>query len=393
MLALETKVRLQGDWRAGLFKVADLAEFAEGAAPTERMILDLRSRPEARALVHLPWGGFLVHPDDPSSARPQVALLDDPGIAKAGDVVEVWPDHPKLAVRYRRGGNGNVLFATERCNSYCLMCSQPPRQVDDDWRVGQLLDLVDLIDPTEPSLAISGGEPTLLGQGLVRIVERCAQVLPNTHVHILSNGRLLEDRAYAQRFADLHPSLSWGVPLYGDHYRLHDYVVQRPGAFAQTVRGLYALHEAGQRIEIRVVLVRPSVERLTAIARYIYRNLPFVEHVALMGTEPIGFAKAHRDALWVDPIYAGPALLDAATFLSRRNIAISLYNLPLCTLPEDLRPFARRSISDWKQHYLPACDACAVKDSCAGFFGWITPEWTSRSIQPVPVEPRACIRP
>lgn len=393
MLSLDTKARWSGPWQPGQYKIADLAEFAKGALPVERMVLDLRDRAEARALRHLPWAGFLVDPSEADGDQPQVALLDDPQIAQAGDVIEAWPGQSRLAVRYRRGGNGNVLFATERCNSYCLMCSQPPRQVDDDWRIGQIFDLVDLVDPDERSLAISGGEPALLGEGLVRIVERCAEALPHTSVHILSNGRLLEDRSYAQRFAKRHPSLSWGVPLYGDHYRLHDYVVQRQGAFAQTIRGLYALHEAGQRIEIRVVLVRPSVERLSAIARYIYRNLPFVEHVALMGTEPIGFAKAHRDALWIDPVDAGPALLDAATFLSRRGIAVSLYNLPLCTLPPEARPFARRSISDWKQRYLPACAGCAVKDACAGFFGWVTPEWTSRFIQPVPVEAVTCTSP
>ncbi|MGO4781920.1 His-Xaa-Ser system radical SAM maturase HxsC, partial [Lysobacter sp. 2RAB21] len=78
----------------------------------------------------------------------------------------------KIAVRYRRGDNGNVLFATERCNSFCLMCSQPPREVEDSWRIDQLCDLVGLIDKDEPSLAISGGEPTLLGTGLSQVLQR-----------------------------------------------------------------------------------------------------------------------------------------------------------------------------------------------------------------------------
>lgn len=394
MLPLDARVRWSGRWsRAGLFKVAGLAEFASARFPLERMVLDMRATLGADALLHLPWAGFVTGPETPCDEETaQVALLDNQDILRPGDVVELRPGSTKVSIRYRRGGNGNVLFATERCNSYCLMCSQPPRNVDDGWRVQQLLDLVDLVDKEEPSLAVSGGEPTLLGDGLVRLVEHCASTLPDTHVHILSNGRLLEDRRYAQSFRDRHPSLSWGVPLYGDHYGLHDYVVQRPGAFAQTVRGLYALHEAGQKIEVRVVLVKPTVERLPDIARYLYRNLPFVEHVALMGTEPVGFAKAHRDALWVDPMDAGPPLLDAVGFLARRGMRVSLYNLPLCTLPEPLRPFAQRSISDWKQHYLPACDGCALKSQCAGFFGWVTPEWTSRSIVPVTLEEGECAR-
>lgn len=389
MLPLDAKARWSPEWQEPtLLKVAGLQEFAAGEFPLERMLLDLRV-PEtaaAAALLDLPWAGVLVgaNADGPGHLRHrEVALLGDPATVRLGDVVELRPGSSKIAVRYRRGDNGNVLFATERCNSFCLMCSQPPREIDDGWRVEQLCDLAGLIDKDEPSLAISGGEPTLLGAGLERVIRRCAQALPDTHIHVLSNGRRFEDHAYADTFADAHPSLTWGVPLYGDHHRLHDYIVQSPGAFAQTVRGLYALHAAGQRIEVRVVLTKPVAERLPELARYLYRNLPFVEHVALMGTEPIGFAKAHHEALWIDPVDLGPTLLEAAQFLDRRGMAVSLYNLPLCTLPPDLWPFARRSISDWKQHYLPACEGCALRDRCGGFFGWITPEWTSRAIAPI----------
>ncbi|GAB3094516.1 His-Xaa-Ser system radical SAM maturase HxsC [Lysobacter terrae] len=387
MLALDSKVQLTGWGGPALLKVAGLAEFARGEFPIERMILDLRDSQiglESEQLLSLPWAGFLAGPTGSlPTGRPAVTLLETPEIVRPGDVIELRPTQSKLAVRYRRGDNGNVLFATERCNSFCLMCSQPPRQIEDDWRVEQLCALVDLIDKDEPSVAISGGEPTLLKAGLPRIIERCAKALPRTHVHVLSNGRLFGEGAYAQSFAGLHPSLTWGIPLYGDHYQLHDYVVQSPGAFAQTMRGLYALQAAGQRIEVRVVLVRPTVSRLQELVRYLYRNLPFVEHVALMGIEPIGFAKANHDALWIDPADMAEVLSETVEYLTQRGMPISLYNLPLCTLPSSLWPFARRSISNWKQDYLAECEACDVRSQCGGFFGWVTPEWTSRTIGPI----------
>lgn len=388
MLALDAKATLHGWTGPTLAKVAGLNEFASGAHPVERMMLDLRqANTNDDALLSLPWAGFLADQDDEiPSGRPAVVLHGSQEIAKPGDVLEVLPGSSKVAVRYRRGDNGNVLFATERCNSFCLMCSQPPRAVDDDWRVAQLCDLVELIDRDERSLAISGGEPTLLGEGLARVVRHCSAFLPRTHMHVLSNGRRFGEGGLAEAFRDLHPSLSWGIPLYGDHYRLHDYVVQSPGAFAQTLRGLYALLAAGQRVEIRVVLVKPTVERLTEVARFLYRNLSFVEHVALMGIEPIGFAKANREALWIDPVDMAPALSESVGYLSQRGIAVSLYNLPLCTLPRELWRYARRSISNWKQDYLPACEACAVRAECGGFFSWIKPEWTSRAIGPVKKE-------
>lgn len=386
MLALHAKADLLGWDSPPLLKIASLSEFARYEFPLDKMVLDLRDGIAAKVaseLLSLSWAGFLI--DELTLAppgRPCIRLLAEQDIVRAGDVVELYPP-AKLAVRFRRGDNGNVLFATEQCNSFCLMCSQPPRRVQDGWRVNQLAELIKLIDPDEPSMAISGGEPTLLGDGLVTIVGQCAEALPLTHIHVLSNGRRFDQPEYASKFRGLHPSLTWGIPLYGDHFALHDYIVQSKGAFAQTMRGLYALHLASQRIEIRVVLNRPTVVRLRELARFIYRNLPFVEHVAFMGIEPIGFAKANRNALWIDPADAGPAIAEATEFLAGRGMSVSLYNLPLCVIPRAAWDFARRSISNWKQHYLQACDTCEVKEKCSGFFEWITPEWTSRAISPI----------
>ncbi|QIO88538.1 His-Xaa-Ser system radical SAM maturase HxsC [Stenotrophomonas rhizophila] len=386
MLPLETRAELAPSVKANLLKVVGLGDFAQSTIPLERMALDLRDVPTAQvsdALLGLPWGAVLPASGlNLADAAPAVRLEGPAGLCKAGDVVELNPLQRKVAIRYRRGDTGNVLFATERCNSFCLMCSQPPRQVEDDWRVRHLLDLIDLIDPDERSLAISGGEPTLLGDGLVNVVSKCAEVLPDTHLHILSNGRLRQPGLHA-KFEGLHPNLSWGIPLYGDRYALHDYVVQSEGAFSETLRGLYALDAANQRVEIRVVLVKPSVERLVQLARYIWRNLPFVEHVALMGIEPIGFAKAHQKELWADPADYASSLSEAVTLLAEGGIPVSLYNLPLCALDGSLWPYAVQSISPWKNDYLPACEKCSVRDRCGGFFSWVTPAWTSRSVSPI----------
>lgn len=390
MRPLECKIQFCGWDSTQQFKVASLADFASGHYPLERMLLDLRGNDAALAsetLHALPWAGFLVdRPEDAPLHRPWLCLDVVGTEVRQGDVLEIQPRISKAALRYRRGGNGNVLFATERCNSYCVMCSQPPRQVEDDWRVAQLCNLTKLIDKDEVSLAISGGEPTLLGTGLNRVINACAHSLPNTSIHVLSNGRHFSDTGYAGTFTDIHPNLSWGVPLYGSHYGLHDYVVQSAGAFAETMRGLYALHTAHQRIEIRVVLLKPVVEELKLLAEYLYRNLPFVEHIALMGVEPIGFARAHHQDVWMDPEDMGPILFESVEYLAHRGLNVSLYNLPLCALPRPLWPYAKRSISDWKQRYLPACHACSVQDQCAGVFAWVTPEWTSRAIAPIKEE-------
>lgn len=384
-LPLATVAEFRGHLPPGLYKVASWTELASADFPLERCLFDGRGvTQDTSALRTLGIAGCIGGAGDRTA---DVRIGDATGIVKPGDVIDLDEREGRVHVRYRRGDPSNVLFATDRCNSYCLMCSQPPREVEDQWRVRQLCDLVSLIDRDEQNLCISGGEPTLLGEGLLEVIDACALSVPSAQLHILSNGRRLADVGYTDQFRARHPALSWGVPLYGDHAALHDYIVQRSGAFDETLRGLYALHRAEQRIEIRIVLVKPAVARLTDIARYLYRNLPFVDHVALMGIEPTGFAKAHYDALWVDPADMADILADTVEWLGARGIPASLYNLPLCTLPKRAWAYARQSISPWKQDYDSVCAACAVRSRCAGFFTWTTAKWRSRAIAPITEEP------
>jgi His-Xaa-Ser system radical SAM maturase HxsC len=237
--------------------------------------------------------------------------------------------------------------------------------------VVEALNLISLMDPSTAALGISGGEPTLLGDDLFRIVSACREHLPSTSLHILTNGRQFKQLSYAERLADVrHQDLMVGVPVYADVDRVHDYVVQAPGAFCETMRGLHNLARAEISVEIRVVLHRDTAPRLRELAHFIYRNLTFASHVAFMGLEIVGFAKTNLKALWVDPADYSEALSDACEFLSTVGLPISIYNHQLCTLPESLWPFARRSISDWKNEFAPECSPCRVRTECGGFFAW-----------------------
>jgi hypothetical protein len=74
---------------------------------------------------------------------------------------------------------------------------------------------------------------------------------------------------------------------------------------------------------------------------YIYRNLPFVVHVALMGLEPTGYTPYHRDKLWLDPYEYQDRIADAVEYLSVRGMHVSIYNLQRCVLPPSTWAYAR----------------------------------------------------
>src|SRR5262249_25038699 len=155
------------------------------------------------------------------------------------------------------------------------------------------------------------------------------------------NGRTSQDLAVARAFAKIrHPDLMLGIPLYSDVPAIHDYVVQADGAYDETIRRILNLKQCGVRVEIRVVIHRETYERLPHLARFITRNLQFVDHVALMGLELMGFARSNLEALWIDPVDYQMQLVESTLTLARAGIRTSIYNHQLCLLDRELWPFS-----------------------------------------------------
>ena len=159
-----------------------------------------------------------------------------------------------------------------------------------------------------------------------------------------------------------------GIPLYADVGALHDYVVQADGAFDETIRGILNLKRCGVRVEIRVVIHKATHTRLPDLARFIDRNLQFVDQVVLMGLEITGFTKANLDELWIDPIDYQAQLKQAVHALQQGGVRARIYNHQLCVLDSELWRYAAQSISDWKNEYMDECRDCEMRRECGGFF-------------------------
>lgn len=301
----------------------------------------------------------------------------------AGDIVLVDGGSGRTRTLIRRASSHNALFLTESCNNACLMCSQPPRK--DHGLFDQCHRVLDLLRDDPPAaLCLSGGEPTLFGNAFVGLIRRLATEFPHTTLTALSNGRRFTDPALADAVAAAeHPRLRFSIPLHADVPDRHDYIAQARGAFHETLAGFYTLQAAGIETEVRVVLHALSHPRLLPLAEFVWRKLPFVTQVVLMGLEPMGYARKNRDLLWIDPLDYAESLRRAAEHLYRRGMEVSIYNLPLCILPRAIWGMARQSISDYKQTLLPDCTACAVHDHCPGFFTSGT-DRPSRGISPIP---------
>lgn len=165
-------------------------------------------------------------------------------------------------------------------------------------------------------------------------------------MHILTNGRNFEDINLVKNLSNIkHIDISYGIPLYSDLAEEHDFITGSKGSFQQTIKGLYNLAQYKQKIEIRIVILKQNYRKLKDIAEYIYRNLPFVTHIALMGMEYHGRAETNYEDINIDPYDYREELYEAVRQFVRYNITADVYNIPLCLADSRIEEFCRDSIS------------------------------------------------
>src|SRR5262249_16246810 len=122
-------------------------------------------------------------PNGPSVGR-ALGLPSRFGYLGDGDIIAVHPKTKRFRTLYRRSSHHNSFLVTERCNHYCLMCSQPPKDIDDRWILNEIREAIPLILPDTESLGFTGGEPLLEWRDFLGVLALCRDHLPRTAVHV-----------------------------------------------------------------------------------------------------------------------------------------------------------------------------------------------------------------
>jgi His-Xaa-Ser system radical SAM maturase HxsC len=290
-----------------------------------------------------------------------------------GDIIRLGPALPNhrdnAHVLFRAKANSNSVLLTERCDHYCLMCSQPPKKNDDSVLLEEAFQLLSLIPADTTSIGLTGGEPTLYGDQLIELIEYASFSNPAMRLDLLTNGKRFSDMAYSQKLASVgHKNLLVCVPLYSYDPEQHDFVVQCRGAFDPTIQGIINLKATGTKVQVRIVLHRETIPTLLKTAQFIAMNLRFIDEVALMGLETIGFAKANLDSLWVDPYSYQEVVKESVQLLADYGIPVYLFNQQLCLISPEIELHYVKSISDWKNDFVGVCVQCSRRHECGGFF-------------------------
>ena len=316
------------------------------------------------------FGAYLVKEFNNGNSNLEniIKISDDFSYLRDGDIIRL-DSSSHLNCIFRNNAKYNTFLLTERCNHYCLMCSQPPKRHDDSWLMESVLESIELLPKNLNMIGFSGGEPTLYGDKLVQLIQKTKNFLPNTGIDILTNGRAFIDLNFVKKIQKVnHAYCMFAIPLYSDDPSKHNYIVQADNAYDETLQGILNLKSHNQKVEIRIVIHKQSIDTLINLCEFITKNLIFVDHVALMGLEITGFTRANLKDLWIDPYDYKDILSAAVKILNKYNIQNSVYNHQLCTVNNDVYDNYQKSISDWKNEYVEECTGCLRKNECGGFF-------------------------
>ena len=296
-----------------------------------------------------------------------------------GDIILI--DDRVITVLWEQSSNHNAIMVTNQCNSNCIICPQPSCNDPKDLHINNMRMLRLISNHTIKNIGLTGGEPTVHLERCIDIIKECKKRFPKASIAILTNGRLLSMDNILKLLSVGHPNLMFCIPIYADNSFIHDFITRCPGSFSDTLNSIQNLAILKQKIELRIVITKQNYQRLKNISEYIFRNFPFCVHIAFMGMEICGFADSNKDEVWIDPHQYITELCEAVRHLHQRNMNVSLYNIPLCLIPQNYWRFAADSISDWKKGYSKTCDKCIVKTSCPGLF--TTSHVQSNYIKPI----------
>ncbi|HHA1316356.1 TPA: hypothetical protein ACOEEU_004688, partial [Enterobacter kobei] len=135
------------------------------ALPSARAIICTKNNPNFEDLI--------------AQGETPVIVVSEETVFSEGDVITI-SERGRIHRLFRASSKNNAFLVTEVCNNLCVMCPQPPKpeaainQGDIEQRILKTLSLID--DKHFPeALCITGGEPTMLKEGLLHIIEAISE--------------------------------------------------------------------------------------------------------------------------------------------------------------------------------------------------------------------------
>lgn len=220
---------------------------------------------------------------------------------------------------------------------------------------------------THDSIYLTGGEPTLHPRFL-DFVRYLSENFPNQRIKLLTNGRMFSYRNLAKRLLSITDNFDVNLSLYGPNKKTHNAVTRARGSFGQTVLGLENLlyfRNENQSIDVRFVLTKITYKKVDLLLKLVKRRFPSLDRLIIIFPEIEHYAEKNLDIIGITYKEVEPYLKKAFDLFDSIK-ELRLYHFPLCSLSEELWPYAWRTLDKKDVIYFPFCKKCAYKKYCLG---------------------------
>ena len=306
--------------------------------------------------------------------RPVRPIRDpaSPLLAAGGDRASY--EHRLLDLYVDGEGRGEVILRPlVRCNQRCPFCCAfaPDAPAPAKQELSEAVARVGTIRPAR--VAISGGEPALLGDELVSLVRRL-RAETGAHIELQTNATLLTRPGLAVSLAEAGLDEAC-VSLHGHTETLYDEATASRGQLERALAGIDALR--GARIDLRLnhVLTTRNTPAFPDFVAFLVERFGPPLGLTVSMAHPIGADLERFRALTPRlrdvraPLRAGlERALDAGLTVFRLQ---GPCGFPYCLLDADPRFYEdldRPALTEDDDEFVqgPPCAACRLRDRCLG---------------------------
>lgn len=183
---------------------------------------------------------------------------------------------------------------TKKCNLDCVHCSARARKNvgSDELSADETEKLLNEAKSLGlESVGLTGGEPFLCREKLMRILDFCNSEL-NVPVHIHTNGILI-DRRDMEKIGNVVSEIT--IALYGSNARTHDFITQVKGSMKSTWRSLNGLMRSGANVSVYTVPMKYNMHEILPLIRKV--SDAGVKRIRILSLSPTGRAKEKFDEM------------------------------------------------------------------------------------------------
>lgn len=238
------------------------------------------------------------------------------------------------------------------CNCKCVNCilSEDSRVVHNELSINEIKDLVDSIpqiaDTNHCNIAeVSGGEPTL-HRNFIEILQVLKSAKDNGALYkiaLLTNGITSANKVFCRNTSQYIDDVV--ITLYDTEPINHDWFTNVPGSLTDKAAAIDNFIECGVNVHIKLLVIKPSYQRLPEIAKYIIQRWGNKVHVAINGTHYTGDAHKNNELLFVKNQDAKAYIEEALDLLIINKITVSVF-FPLCVLDPIYWQYSPRGFKD-----------------------------------------------